>query len=211
MSSEIKANTISEVTSANGVVVDGVTIKDGQVPASAGGSLVLLKSGTPSGADTGTTFDDFYSSDYDVYLVIANTLRSTADNEDVHMQLINTAGAVLSGADYSWIQYGRHDGGSTSGYQGDSDTNFGIADDMGSSGGESLSFTLWFSGFSNTGADVTYNGTMTYGNYNNVMISNVIGGRYEVEATTIRGLKFFCSGTGGFTGTGTIQVYGVKK
>jgi hypothetical protein len=31
MSSEIKANTISEVTSANGVVVDGVTLKDSAV------------------------------------------------------------------------------------------------------------------------------------------------------------------------------------
>lgn len=33
MSSEIKVDTISEKTSANGVTIDGVLIKDGDIPA----------------------------------------------------------------------------------------------------------------------------------------------------------------------------------
>jgi hypothetical protein len=33
MSSELKVDTISEKTSANGVTIDGVLIKDGDIPA----------------------------------------------------------------------------------------------------------------------------------------------------------------------------------
>jgi hypothetical protein len=33
MSSELKVNTINEYTSANGVTIDGVLIKDGDIPA----------------------------------------------------------------------------------------------------------------------------------------------------------------------------------
>ena len=42
MASEIKVDTISEKTSANGITIDGVNIKDSQVPAAAGSSLVYL-------------------------------------------------------------------------------------------------------------------------------------------------------------------------
>tara|TARA_R110002020_G_scaffold33916_3_gene102954 strand:+ start:12075 stop:12734 length:660 start_codon:yes stop_codon:yes gene_type:complete len=57
MSSIIKANVISEVTSANGVSIDGVTIKDSQVPASAGSSMVLINKATASNS-TSIEFKD---------------------------------------------------------------------------------------------------------------------------------------------------------
>ena len=67
MSSEIKTNTISEVTSANGVSIDGVTIKDGQVPASAGGSMVLLQNGDLTGTEEDIGSATLLSSTYKIY------------------------------------------------------------------------------------------------------------------------------------------------
>ncbi len=51
----VAVDTISEKTGANGVAVDGVTIKDGQVPAGSGSSLVLIKAITAD-ADTSIEF-----------------------------------------------------------------------------------------------------------------------------------------------------------
>ena len=212
MSSVIKTNTISEVISANGVTIDGVSLKDGQVPASAGSSLVLLKSGTPSGADTGTTYDDFYSSDYDVYLVTANTLRSTADNTDMSFKLIDSSGSVLATSNYDYNIVGRTSAGAAWGWSAEGGSGgFALNPyNLGNAGGESLSFTMWMYGFSNTDADTTYNGTLGFGHKDNDdLVTATIGGRFTTEATVMRGLKFFLTGSGGFRGTGTIQIYGL--
>ena len=46
MSSEIKANTISEVTSANGVTIDGVKLKDSGIESSSGSRVLVSDSGS---------------------------------------------------------------------------------------------------------------------------------------------------------------------
>ena len=67
MSSELKVDTISEKTSANGVTIDGALIKDSKLSASAGGGLVLLDSHDFSSA-TSVTRDNVFSSNYKTYL-----------------------------------------------------------------------------------------------------------------------------------------------
>ena len=69
MSSEIKANTISEVTSANGVSIDGLNIKDSAVNTGAIGSSVTVQAGSPiavqlasSASSSATAQVDFNSS-----------------------------------------------------------------------------------------------------------------------------------------------------
>ena len=221
MTSSIKVNTISEVTSANGVTIDGVSLKDGGatftgtvtgIPASAGASLVLLKSGTPSGADTGTTFDDFYSSDYEVYLVQGSGLETTDDNEAITARFYNTAGSVLSAGDYTWIWQGQNasTGGELS-LTGTSATSLGLVEALGSASGEYCTFSIWLSGLANTTIHPNYTGTVTYNNTGSQLVSGYIGGQYNGGiSTTMRGLQFLCSGAG-FTGTGIIRIYGVKK
>ena len=47
MSSEIKTNTLSELTSANGVSIDGVNLKDSAINTGAIGSSVTVQAGSP--------------------------------------------------------------------------------------------------------------------------------------------------------------------
>ena len=58
MASEIKVDTISEKTAANGVTIDGAVIKDGKVTGGAAG-LTLITSGSVTGV-TGITLDNVF-------------------------------------------------------------------------------------------------------------------------------------------------------
>ena len=49
MSSILKVDTISEKTSANGVTIDGLLIKDGAIPSIAGGKVLQVFTGTLDG------------------------------------------------------------------------------------------------------------------------------------------------------------------
>ena len=54
--SEVKVDTISERTSANGVAVDGVTIKDSGLTIPSGGTLTINSGGTITNSGTATGF-----------------------------------------------------------------------------------------------------------------------------------------------------------
>ena len=60
MASELKVDTISEKTSANGVTIDGLLIKDGAIPSIAGGKILQYVSATASTeqSTTSTTLVD---------------------------------------------------------------------------------------------------------------------------------------------------------
>ena len=60
MSSEIKVDTISEKTSANGVTIDGLLIKDGAIPSIPGGKVlqVVTAETSTATATTSTTYSD---------------------------------------------------------------------------------------------------------------------------------------------------------
>ena len=57
MSSEIKVDTISEQTSANGVAIDGLTIKDGNITATTSDADILVKGNDGGSEITALTFD----------------------------------------------------------------------------------------------------------------------------------------------------------
>ena len=54
--SEVKVDTISERTAANGIVVDGVTIKDSGLTIPSGGTLTVASGGTITNSGTATGF-----------------------------------------------------------------------------------------------------------------------------------------------------------
>ena len=208
--STLNVNTIQETTSANGVSIDGVTIKDGQVPASAGSSLVLLKSGTPSGANTGTTFDDFYSSEYDVYLSIGSGLRASVDGTTISIQFYNSSGSAITSSDYKYSTRMISSAGTVWDWQ--SATASSISPGaIGNADGESYSFALWWYSFNNALAFPYCSGTLCFQYTDaNILQGSLAGTNTNNVATAMRGLKFATS-TGVFRGTGTIQIYGLKK
>ena len=92
--STLSVNTIQEVTSANGVSVDGVTIKDGQVPASAGSSLVLLNTTTISSGVAGVIFDNsLITTTYNAYKIIFQGLSSDGADFDLEAKFSNDNGS----------------------------------------------------------------------------------------------------------------------
>ena len=102
MASEIKVDTISEKTAANGVTIDGALIKDSQLASTAGGGLVLLQSATASASPT-FTFDNFAdSSTYSGYRVVFDSVLHSADSNDL---LFTFRSGGASGSDMTGTYY----------------------------------------------------------------------------------------------------------
>jgi len=105
MASELKVDTISEKTSASGVTIDGVLLKDGQVDgvdvsAIVSGSLVLVNKTTFSGAANVQT-DNVFSSSYNNYKMIVNLSAASAQGQ---MRLrLASGGTINSSANYDQV------------------------------------------------------------------------------------------------------------
>jgi len=109
MASEIKVDTISENTSANGVTIDGVLIKDGQVDGVDVSTLsvdtndvVLLTTYdlTSSDSDVATIdFDQVFSSDYEHYQIKFSNATNDTGTSRLWMRM--RTGAAGSETDFS--------------------------------------------------------------------------------------------------------------
>ena len=88
MASEIKVDTISEKTSANGVTIDGVLIKDSKIASSyiSGGGLVYINSGTFSSTSQ-LTVENVFTSTYKDYKVLIQVTDNSADDCNTMLRL----------------------------------------------------------------------------------------------------------------------------
>ena len=88
MSSEIKVDTISEKTSANGVTIDGVLIKDSKIASSyiSGGGLVYINSGTFSSTSQ-LTVENVFTSTYENYKILIEVTDNSADDCETSLRL----------------------------------------------------------------------------------------------------------------------------
>ena len=102
ISDTIKVDTISENTSANGVTIDGVNIKDGLVDGvdvstlSADTNGLVLINKTTVSSQNYPTVDNVFSSTYSAYKILVNC---TSTNTDTIRLRYRTGGA--SGADHT--------------------------------------------------------------------------------------------------------------
>lgn len=116
--STLRVDNLNEYTSGNGVTIDGVLIKDGQVDGvdvsalnttvgninSAG--LVLIKNQSYSSVNTsGTDFDNVFSSTYDNYLLQVNDITYGTAGEYLRFRF-RTGGASGSDATLATYYYG---------------------------------------------------------------------------------------------------------
>jgi hypothetical protein len=82
MASEIKVDTISEKTSANGVTIDGVLVKDSV----AHSGLVRLETATASDSPT-LTFDNFVDqSTYCEYIIVFQNIKAATDSVEFRVK-----------------------------------------------------------------------------------------------------------------------------
>lgn len=120
------------VLTANSAQADGV---EWAAPAASG--LTLIKTATFSGvADTGTTFDDMFTTTYDNYYVSFNQVRGVTLAADLHLQL-RYAGPTTQTTTYQY-RSSKLEGQSptTQTLLGGSNTSeFMLTDDMGNTAG----------------------------------------------------------------------------
>ena len=121
MASEIKVDTISENTSAAGVTIDGVLIKDGQVDgvdvstlSVDTNGLVLINKTTVS-AQNYATVDNVFSSTYSAYKIKVNLVSSATDTIRMRFRTGGASGADHTGSaiyvyNYSYLSLGASGG-----------------------------------------------------------------------------------------------------
>ena len=204
----VETDTISEKTSAAGVTIDGALIKDNFLAATAGGGLVKLTSGTAS-SSSALTFDNFVDDSlYSQYNVVLRKMIPATDNTGL-MFRFRKGGASGSDVTGTYYRSGVYYYGDTasSGFE----TNISNADsakitDIGSASNETMS-----------GEIVLYTGG---GNSNGVVgklyrknpYTNLQGQEYAVgmgQSDVVTGLQFFMAS--GNIASGEITIYGMKK
>ena len=108
MSSIIKVDTISEYTSANGVTIDGLLIKDGAIPSITGGKVLQVVQATTSTAvevasltyaDSGLTADITPSAtDSKVLVIVSQNIEISISDNGIkgYMKLLRDASAIVT-------------------------------------------------------------------------------------------------------------------
>ena len=117
--SELNVDTINEQTAANGVTIDGVLIKDGQVDgvdvsAINQAGLVLINKTTVS-AQNYATVDNVFSSTYSAYKIKVNLVASATDTINLRFRTGGSSGADHTGSsnysyNYSYLTLGASGG-----------------------------------------------------------------------------------------------------
>ena len=123
MSSEIKVDTISENTSANGVVIDSVTLKDGAVTATAASTITtadntdtLTLTSTDADASSGPNLRFYRNSsspaDNDVIVQVDFEGRNDNSQDVIYGQFLMSAQDVSDGTEDSVVTFGTMKAGS---------------------------------------------------------------------------------------------------
>lgn len=195
------ANTPARLPKGNtgDVMTQGATIPGWAAPA--GGGCILLKRATFSNvADTGTTFDGFFTTAYTEYLVIIEKWISTTAADDPVMQLL------YSGTTQAASYYGATNATNISAVSsaiGNSNlSSFTFWTTIGGTNGTSLS--LWFSNVGNGSDQARWHGT---GYEGDTPIQYVTGGSVLVSQTYT---GFLLKSSAGNI-SGTVSIYGLAK
>ncbi len=211
--STLSVNTIEEVTSANGVVVDGVTLKDGGaaftgtvtgVPSSA--RLVFIKTETAPTA-TAWTIEDTFSSDYDAHLLVFSNVTIAAQG-DITMQLqYRSDGSIDTGSNYYWDHGGVRAGGSHYAVGNSSGTSaFTVAQDM-NAATKAYNGALWVNGVLSTSAVTTMHGTASWYHNSHAQIGVTVSYWFNSATNLYDGIKLSC---GQNINGGRVTSYGLK-
>ena len=222
MASELKVDTISEKTSANGVTIDGVLIKDGQVDgvdvstlSLDTNNLVKLTSSTISSSTSAVQLNNFRdNTTYASYKLVIQDLVLATDNQ--HLRLTFQSGgdspADITGTYYK--AYNLQGINNTSSYEGVNQSQTGMVDilfNLRSNGGSyahQASFDLTMNdGTKGICSAIGTNLIMSATSNGNSYGTTVWAMRYgTVNATGIR----LHSQSGNIT-SGEFYIYGVKK
>jgi len=210
MASEIKVDTISEKTSANGVTIDGALIKDSQLAATAGGGLVRLETATASNSPT-FTFDNFVdNSTYSYYKLIMEEMVPETDSAILNFVFRSggASGVDMTGTYYRSGAYEYMDIASSAQYNNASNTDFARTSfNYGNSTNENFSSEVTL--YPNNGQSLSKGIHEYIGRRNTPALIRVQDNFILDNATAMTGIKIEFN-SGNIT-SGRATVYGVKR
>jgi hypothetical protein len=209
MSSEIKVDTISEKTSAAGVTIDGVLLKDGEVDgvdvsAIVSGSLVKIDDHDFSTA-TSVTRDSVFSSTYNNYKIFINITDGSATTVQCAIRL--RASSTSTTSNYVGHRNYVYTGGTATHGNSFGTTYLYLGDVSSSQTDATCSDITLFA--PNLAAPTKYlaNGQ---GFYNTDFYSQQIYG-FQSDNTQFDGIELYTFAPGGATITGNVQIFGIKQ
>ena len=201
MASELKVDTISEKTSANGVTIDGVLLKDGQVDgvdvstlSVDSNGLVLVHSSTFSSVSA-KSIDDCFSSTYRNYKVNIRSANSTT--ADIHFRFRDGSGDNTD-SEYWWKYMFATSTNNWTTYANGANTNYA---ELISGGGTGMQYNYTLEIYNPQAAD--FKSFNMHGSWRTGGIL-INGGGYD-NTDQFTGISFYPE-TGTFSGE--IQIYG---
>ena len=207
--STLQVNTINESTSASGVTIDGVLIKDGlvdgkDVSALAPAGLVKLSSNTVSG-NSSTSVDNIFSSTYTNYKVFINIRGSHSGAQYITLKL-RTGGSNNSSSLYtSGVRTFRINSDLEFEERVDSGTDWKLNGWAGNQANNTVSTDLTIFGPAEA-RRTQFNGQFTVDEVTEQQ-GGYLMGSYEAD-TTFDGLSVICLGG---SWSGQINIYGISE
>ena len=178
----------------------------------AGGGLVhLLTADIPASTTTGSTFADFYDSDYKSYAVFIRDLEVDTDNVELRIQFNQTSdGTVESGANNESVK----------GYQSETPASWTMAvtgatyakftENMGNATGETFQAFFMIDNMQTTAGYTTCHGSQGWVHKSNYIITGAWAMYYSGNYTTsFQGITMF-PGSGSFNG-GSCSIFGYAE
>lgn len=179
--------------------------------ASSSGELVkLLSADFPSGANSGTAFDNFYSGTYAVYKVIVRDVKVTNDGEAIKMQFIKSDGSVESSGVYDRVTVGTGSDSSNIISGAANAAHIEICPNIGAATGENLSCEFNISAMQTSDMITSVYGLFHADHSGDKMQGGSFVGRFGTASTNFRGIQFFVGG-GAFTTSGHVTVFGFAE
>lgn len=210
MASEIKVDTISEKTAANGVSIDGVLIKDNEMGSTyLSDGLVLLTSATASSSANISLTDFVDSSTYNHYFIVGQNIVPASDGADFRTKFLDESDNPITGTYVGGqFYYELNNTGVSNPTANQSSTDlFRTAiGDIGTESNESLNFTARL--FDNSSVSTIYYhqdsmGRMSDGDMHRDSVTAALS-----TTTVVDGIRFELSS--GNIASGKFFVYGVK-
>ena len=204
--SEIQVNTISEYTSANGVTIDSVLVKDGV----AHSGLVKLASSTASSSSE-LVFDNFADKDtYSGYKIYFSYLKAATDNVELRGVFRTSAPADITGTYVGSSAYAfmSTSGAAVSDNQSQTDY-FQMMPGVGNQNAETLSFVAETFLPNGTNGIAEINFLYRLKEQTNNLQAYYHFSRAIDTQTEVKGVRFYFSS--GNIASGDVTIYGIKK
>jgi hypothetical protein len=176
-----------------------------------GGLAHIQTSAIGTSTTSGTTFADFFDSDYKTYYVVMRDIEVGSDAIEIRIQFNQTSdGTTEAGAAYEVGLSGQASTGTAYNVGQTGSTSMKICPNIGNAAGEAFNAKLVMNGMQNTSVYAQMHGTIEWQHGSDYIVTACWAGFYSGNyQTSFQGLTFLLN-TGSFS-AGTVSIYGITE